>query len=840
MSTVAIPERVDSPLTFCTIISKNYLPSARALHESIQTTNPGCRFFALLVDRPDGYFDPSAEPFTIIPLEALPIPELPRFCFQYNILELNTAAKPFFMQFLMEHYGVRKLIYFDPDILVLNDLTHFSSLLDEHSILLTPHITSARPEDRCIKQEINILWAGTYNLGFLAVSGDATTMDFLKWWSDRLLTWCTINIPGLFVDQKWIGLVPGMFEGVHILTSPGYNIAYWNIASRRITFQGQHPLANGQPAYFFHFSGFNPLKPQNISKWKTGVTVDQVGEARGLYLGYAQKLIEHGHNECVGWPYAYGRFDNGEPITDLVRQVYWELGDRVRRFGNPFCTEPPHSYFRWLAAPPQSPLRRGVPAAILVPLWCALPTAARKIGRRLYHGIRRRLLGSGAGPSDPEASHEAAQHGRAAPFRAHLAKSGHKSNGKRRLAIRTGVPRISTATPISRRPFGVNVAGYFQSEKGTGEASRAVLRALRAAHLPFVLNNVTDTSAANVHCSAGDFARSNPYAFNLVLVNADQALPFAAQHPNYLRGRINVGYWNWELAEFPSQWRSSFDLFDEIWVPSNYTQQAVAAASPIPVRYVPFAVTVPDQPPLGVGRGHFRLPPNAFLFLFAFDYASYFERKNPMAVVEAFHRAFGSRRDVHLMLKTTHGESYRADHDRLAALCEGKRNITVLNEVITRPEMLGLIALCDCYVSLHRCEGFGLTLAEAMALGKPVIATQYSANTDFMDATNSCPVRHRLVELAVDHGPYRRGQVWADPDIEHAIEWMQRLVEDRAESRRIGEKARHDIRTCLSPRRIGDLISSYLAELGNRKQDSTPAAKTHYFPFLAPQWKRAA
>src|SRR5262249_32297517 len=154
------------------------------------------------------------------------IPDLPRFCFQYSVLELNTAVKPYFLQFLIHSHGLSKLVYLDPDIIVFNPMRALSSVLDRHCIALTPHLLSPYPEDQCRLNEIDILRAGTYNLGFLALAAGATTDAFLEWWKKRLYTGCRIDLDhGMHVDQKWVDLVPGFFDDVFILRDPGYNVA---------------------------------------------------------------------------------------------------------------------------------------------------------------------------------------------------------------------------------------------------------------------------------------------------------------------------------------------------------------------------------------------------------------------------------------------------------------------------------------------------------------------------------------------------------------------------------------------------------------------------------------
>ncbi len=327
-------------------------------------------------------------------------------------------------------------------------------------------------------------------------------------------------------------------------------------------------------------------------------------------------------------------------------------------------------------------------------------------------------------------------------------------------------------------PFGVNVLGYFHSEKGVGEAARADIRSLEAAGIPHVLNNFADQSASNVEKVGVCLAEENPYKINLFHVNADQVPVLFQQKKENFAQRYNIGYWNWELSDFPLEWQPHFRHFNEIWVPTAFVKDAVARVSPIPVFSVPYALN--PEPAIGRGwtRARFGLSPESFVFLFFFDFYSVMERKNPLGLVRAFREAFGDRADVVLFIKCSHSECAPEETERLRQACQGS-NLKVQDAVWPREAINALLATCDCYVSLHRSEGFGLTLAEAMYLGKPVIATAYSGNMDFMREDNSFLVRYKSVKLEKDYGPYKKGCVWAEPDLEQAAELMRHVYEHR-------------------------------------------------------------
>jgi glycosyltransferase involved in cell wall biosynthesis len=246
---------------------------------------------------------------------------------------------------------------------------------------------------------------------------------------------------------------------------------------------------------------------------------------------------------------------------------------------------------------------------------------------------------------------------------------------------------------------------------------------------------------------------------------------------------------------------SQHRFFDEIWCPSEFTRAAIAAKLPKPVLAMPHAIDFPL--PQGNFRSKFGLPERTFLFLFVYDLNSTQERKNPRATVAAFRKAFPGGGSVGLVIKTHNPDRHSAVFAELQAELAGLPDVHLICETLSRAAVYELQQTCDCFVSLHRAEGFGLNVAEAMFLGKPVIVTDWSGTAEFVTPANGCPVNYRLTKLERDHGPYGRGQTWADPDIEHGAHWMRQLVRDEALRLRLGQQAAADIRRLFSPEVIG-------------------------------------
>lgn len=235
--------------------------------------------------------------------------------------------------------------------------------------------------------------------------------------------------------------------------------------------------------------------------------------------------------------------------------------------------------------------------------------------------------------------------------------------------------------------------------------------------------------------------------------------------------------------------------------------------SPIPVVRIPYSIDPNLNGSDDWTFAHLGLHPQTFVFLFYFDFHSYMERKNPIGLIQAFRKAFSTKEDVVLVIKCSHSKGAESSLASLEGACQQAANIKIYDAVLPRETLNSLLSRCDAYVSLHRSEGFGLTLTEAMNFGKPVISTGYSSNLDFMNLSNSFLVKYSLVEVEKDQGPYKKGCVWAEPDIDHAAELMRYVYGNRDEAIAIGERARRDIRQLLHPNVTGGAIRARLAQL---------------------------
>ena len=281
---------------------------------------------------------------------------------------------------------------------------------------------------------------------------------------------------------------------------------------------------------------------------------------------------------------------------------------------------------------------------------------------------------------------------------------------------------------------GVNVSGWITLQNGHGEVARGMIAALQLLKIPVALNDFSfqHDKIAEKDNRFTDSSSTNPHPVNLLCTNVNFAHEFYYDAGSgYFQNKYNIGVWAWETPEFPPQWQSRFNLLNELWVGSSFVKDSIAPISPVPVFVMKPVIEFDTSK--AYSKQSFGLPSDEFTFLFVFDCISGFLRKNPLALVKAFRLAFSADQKVRLLLKCTNAHLNSDEFEQLSEEVSGDPRITIMNGFLSREKLLGLMSACDCYLSLHRAEGFGLTMAESMRLGKPVIATGWSGNMGFHD-----------------------------------------------------------------------------------------------------------
>jgi len=789
-------------ITGCTIAARNYLAQARVLASSFKRHHPDCPFVILIVDDPEGDKLPN-DSVKLVGLNHIGLEpgDAYRMPMIYNVTELSTAVKPWLLRRLLDG-ETQSVIYFDPDIEIFTPLHEVAELARKHSIVLTPHVTEPIPQDQLRLSESDILGSGIYNLGFIALG--PRSEPFLNWWAARLRRESVIDPSRMrFTDQRWIDFVPGLYEH-YILRDPGYNVAYWNLHSRKLEWEGNRYTVNGRPLRFFHYSGYNPDQAHLLSRHQGDrprvLLSDHPGVAR-ITKEYRKKLIEAGFNETKRNPYHFDQLSNGLKLSDRIRSLYRDrLSKHERGDGpeppSPFLSEGEGMFLDWL----NEPMRP------------APPTVTRFM-MAIYRD-REDLQQAFPKPLGNDADQ----------FYQWLLKWGRWEEEVHESLIPTsegtGLGSSSIGEAVERSTAGdephVTVAGYFHAELGVGEAARLLAAGLEATDTPYITKSYDDTTNRQHHAfkeAAADGAKSD---INIICVNADQTPTFAEKMGNgFFDGRYTIGVWFWEIEDFPSTLHGAFEYVDEVWVATEYMRSALLKVASKPVyRFRLPIVTrnVDDDVPksaLGLAVG--------FNFLFSFDFLSVMQRKNPIGLINAFKRAFKPDEGPTLVIKTINGDQRVLDLERVRFAAGGRSDIVVKEGYLSASEKNAMMAHCDCYVSLHRSEGFGLTMAEAMALGKPVIATGYSGNMEFMTPANSylCPFEY--CSIGPGASPYPPNSRWAEPDIDKAAELMRHVYANRSEAADFGTRAAQDIRTLHSPRVAGAAMKDRISAIRARR-----------------------
>jgi glycosyltransferase involved in cell wall biosynthesis/SAM-dependent methyltransferase len=770
-------------VNICTIIARNYAAYARVLANSFRAVHPDGTCSVLVIDDPGGYLDPAAEPFELITVDQIGLPDAERMATSYDVMEFSTAVKPWLLRHLLDRPGVDAVTYLDPDIRIFAPIDEIERRAREHGVVLTPHFTSPLPRDNLKPSEEDILIAGTYNLGFIGLGAGKTTDSLLEWWSERLERHCLNNpAQGHFVDQRWIDLAPGIWPGIDILRDPTFNIAYWNLPDRHLTSDGDDYLVNGRPLHFFHFSGFDPRHPAELSKHQTRIDVRANPALVKICAEYAAEMLAQGFEEAVGWPYGWDEMANGIRLDRAARQVHREAVEAGEITGSVFTPEGADRFLDLLTEPVEGSdaVNRYTQA-----FWDSRPDL-REIFPNIYGEDAANFIDwlhvTGREEGAPAALLPAPR------------QRGRRTAGER------PPPR-----PAAPRP-GINVVGYVSSARGVGEVARQIHSALEAGGVP---TTTIDSPAEpeKIRSTLSNLpADAYPYNFNLLCVNADMLPAVAtALGKRFFRDRHSAGLWFWEVSHFPEMWKGSFEYVDEVWVGSEHIAQALRPVAPIPVSTVPPPVV--PAPAADLSRAELGMP-EGFCFLFLFDYRSVFRRKNPLGLVEAFCAAFEPGEGPSLVIKSICSDEFPVEREKLAKAVAGRPEIHLLEETVPAGAKNAMIAGCDCYISLHRSEGLGLTMAEAMYFGRPVIATGYSGNLDFMTAENSFLVPYSMAKIGPDAHPYPADKDWAEPDLVAAAELMRRVYEHPAEAGGRGERAAVDIRRTHSPEAARETIEA--------------------------------
>lgn len=667
--------------------------------------------------------------------------------------------------------------FLSPAIRVHGALTPLADALERYDVALVPLLERSLPEDDLHPDASRFSAWGRFSSSILAMRrSDA---------ADALLSgWPTASNP---LPEETVGPTPrtvrqhlnaaAALGTSTVVRDRGVGAAFWNLPLRPPTFSPDGFRVGGEPLLALDLTGLDPFDPHSPWPHQNRLDLTACPEFGIMLLREAQELAAAG--------------DEPEPLTDRLGH---EIDPALRLLAAEAIaagelTDSPWSDTgaeQWEAIV-DGPARAGGAAGV---------TRYQHALWRIREDLREHFPDPGG--DDGEA----------------LVR-WYFTWGPGAAEIEQEQRDLGEPMPLSETlPWGVNVAGYFRSALGLGEAARLVIAGLDTVHVPALPIHGTYVPPTR---QSAEFTYTTPaeapYPINLLCLNGDIVPLFAHEVGRpFFRDRHTIAMWWWEIDNvFPDDWHAAFEYLDEIWVATEHIRRAIEPHSPIPVTVVRMPVDVPEFPPLP--RTDLGMPEEGYTFLFIYDYHSTGGRKNPLGLIEAFRSAFRPGEGAKLVLKTINGHRVPRQHLSVLAAAAEHPDIVVIDRFVSADDKNAMVAACDSYVSLHRSEGFGLTLAEAMVLGKPVIATRYGGVLDFMTDENSLLVDHGWSLVGPEAAPYPAEGRWAEPDLEMAAGFMRRLFEDRELGERLGARGRADLQTRHSPEAAGATMAARLREI---------------------------
>jgi glycosyltransferase involved in cell wall biosynthesis len=762
------------------------LPQAVVLATTFRQFHPEADFCILVTDRPNDAI--AIANATVLGLRDLGLAagEEWRLPMLYHNLDLIPVLKPALIQALLKR-GAGRVACFEYSTAIFGSLSELELPGGDRRIVAT----------EAIQNEF-----GDFGRSFIAAASGAESGLPLPPDSPPMETTVTDR-----EDKNERSIGDDLFATIPhtLITTRGFAIGYWNLDPQRFISSPRGYEVDGQALRSFDFRGYDPDKPHLLSRYQglePRVLLSEHPAVAKLCDEYRDKVrvAAQGNNQTE--PVRPGFLPSGLWIDLRMLSLYLDALQKWRAGENP---EPP------------SPFGAGGEKGFLDWLNEPLGQTRRPVTRYMLAVRDEREDVRDAFP-DPLGAD-------AATF-----CDWYLHYGQYELEVPAAfVPadvRIFDAAEASRARSDaavgpVNIAGYFRAELGLGVAARSLLPALEAADIPFNAISFGATANRQDYPFVDRAAQTREADTNIVCVNPDQLPVFAEQTgPELRHGRYTIGVWFWEVEDFPDSLFGAFNYVDEIWVATDFMRQTLRKVSPKPVFKFRLPVLPPQVDP-SLSRAALQLP-DRFIFLFSFDLLSVLERKNPLGLIKAFSSAFSEGEGPILIIKTINGDKRCLEMEKLRYVARGRSDIILMDGYLSHLENNTLTALSDCYVSLHRSEGFGLTLAEAMALGKPVIATAYSGNLDFMTPENSylCPAPR--CQVGPDREPYPAESNWSEPDLEAATGLLRYVFEHQEEAAGRGLRAAEDIRLLHSPTMAGGIIRDRLAAIRRRRARTGP------------------
>ena len=764
-----------APRAFATAVRGDEWPLAVVLAEGLAQHHRGATLHVLLLDG-HGESQPGLQITVHSPEAAGLDPEfLALLHLTASPTDMRMAVVPAFLVHLLGGPAPDGVTYLAPDTMIVAPLAHDQVT----GIAMVPRFTAMPPDDGRTPTPDDLLAMSVFDDGFIMAGPDAqdglaaiaTAMDV------RALA--TAGMP----SRTWDLLSTA--ARTTTIEDPSLGVAYWN-ADRRVG-----------PITTLRLPGLDAAEPHLLSRDQglhPRVLLSERPDLQALVRRRIDDLVRHGLDGDAPAPHL-GTLVIDDAVRAACRSALHDghegAGTLMDLAGDPSG----EALATWLAGP--APGTRDIRVSrYLLGVWATDTHANAAFPYPLELHSERFL----------DWVHEA-RHGLSVPARfLPPAELDRDQDARTSRGGRTSMEQ------------GVNLIGFLRAGFGQGEAARLMHEAMEEGGIRHAAISLTHEGLDDqVESSASDDALV--YDINLCCVNVD-ALEVLSRRMgiDMMEERYSIGTIWWESNLLPAYLVGQMNSYlDEVWVGSTYIADALAAYTEKPIRVFPLPVRIPEatDPPDRADAGL----PEGYLFMFSFDFNSTVERKNPEGVVEAFRRAFPEPTGPQLVLKSINGDRHLPALERLRALTADRDDITLYDGFLPTEHRDAWARAADCYVSLHRSEGFGLTMAEAMAMGKPVIATAYSANLDFMNDDVAFLVPATEWRLDTQAGPYPAGSLWADPDLDAAAEFMRRAAADPGAAAAMGARARRHLQETRTPERLAAFIANRLAEI--RAEDLT-------------------
>lgn len=761
----------------CTAVAKRELARARLLADSLAGHHPEARFCALVVDDVAGAV--RHEDFATLRPEDLGVEGLELLYQGCGPRTLALALRPWLLaRLLSDPDSGRLVVWLCPEARVYAPLDELEALCAGHGIVATSQgdrllaLAEGQPARRFIDAWAERVREGTARLG-ASLNGLVLEREL-----DRLRD----AEPASSIADLLSRPPSDQLRSAHLLTGAGWNADPETLATGPLEVNGAGVAVATERLRVFDFRG--------VDAAGDGALADLAGE-------YATTLERHGHSKLSKTPYGHGVLARNDKLGQRLRRALIEAAGPDGVSASLLTERGTEQFLDWLREPAPEGGSAGV----------------NRFHYGLYrdHSWMRRSFPHLEGGDAPRLLRYLREEGyQDVPIPEDLLPERVSALPPMRLV---GTSRAAAARDRTR---GVNLVGFLHAEFGLGEAARLLIKGLDARKVPVL---PLDAPLAHLTRQETEFvalpAWSDGFPVNLLCVNGN-LIPGLVEDvgPELFRDRHTIAMWFWETSRLPEDWVPAFEYLDEIWVASRFMAEVIESVSPVPVRAVPLPMSLPPTVPFD--RTAYGIPEDDYLFLFVFDWHSAPGRKNPLAVIEAFTEAFPPGSGASLLLKSMQGDEFLPETEQVDLAASRHPGIHVVDRHLSWREKNSMIAGCDCYVSLHRSEGLGLTLAEAMWFGKPTIATAYGGNLEFMTPENSRLVNYTMTPVGEGVPYYPADAMWADPDPAAAAEAMRWAFENRDQAAEMARRGSRDIRRAHAPEVAGEELERALAPAWER------------------------